>query len=1003
MSFFKVFNKKLMIGLTVLAVGGVSAFYGLKSKASDNQKEKDYYEDLYEIGMDEPTEEDIDWASENVVQIESPEEFYDFIEDCEIEQVYNDEDVAEKDADEEFDISSYVDNSKSKYFPPIEDQGSGLGACVSYSQVYYLFTYTYNKAYDIESKGEEHLFSPMWSWNQVAKNGVPVTRLLKEKGCVTMAEDQMVKRSSEIDKGKAKAYNYYADADLQRAALNRRITGEYSFSHNFGNTITGPDAEMLQPIKAALSNGEILSVTTYMDNWRFEDIEYSDSDSNYKGTSNKKYKKQHICGRCDIGKHGGHRLTLVGYDDNIWLDINHNGIKEKAEMGAFKLANSYGKYWSDGNDGFIWLSYDALNTVSQTEYNPDYDINLSTRDKALWDFAGYVVRTEYPKQYAQFTIVSDDVKEIDGTIIAEDGAGNPNNYNVFVLHRTTSNYADPKNNGSKEINKGFDSFGQREGTFVVALDNVIPDVNSTSLKKYTWKMRFNDDANEVPMTIKDVKIIDEATNKEYKDIIGTEVVKNGEDKDIIMDVIDTDNIPVNKVNTTTIYYSGYKYPNIHYCIDGQNWTNVPGVQMATNFDVYGFDHVAVIDLGKAKGVTVCFNDGNNNWDSNNGNNYRFGKGTYTYKNGVITQIDDPDSKEYGVKIIPSEYCSIGSGNKVKFTAECYGMDKATASYSFSYTRKEDTNVRELSVNSSNNTTTLTMRPADIYDIKVKVTDGLGNEAVGYLHNFNVSYLILTSGVLTDVATPVKEGNSVNLNVKAIFLCDNAYTDYKITDESGKETTIKSKNGLGATWTPTEKGTYKIQGFVHSGGYYTKTSVITFEVLEAEKKLTLENVRFANSDLVYGDHQTVFADISGGKLPYGITIGYYNKDNEKTTISSFTSSSSLFTGYIVPPAMEKVTFYMDVEDADGNKVSKEFNATFKKFKITNVVTEPADSVKLGETVVFKDKTENERIYKAPNTRMYIITNKDTNESETLYSNYSDTPWTPAKAGNYDITL
>ncbi|MCR5609133.1 MAG: hypothetical protein K6G26_08735 [Lachnospiraceae bacterium] len=34
-------------------------------------------------------------------------------------------------------------------------------------------------------------------------------------------------------------------------------------------------------------------------------------------------------------------------------------------------------------------------------------------------------------------------------------------------------------------------------------------------------------------------------------------------------------------------------------------------------------------------ITACFNEGNNNWDSNNGRNYKFGIGTYYYSNGNI--------------------------------------------------------------------------------------------------------------------------------------------------------------------------------------------------------------------------------------------------------------------------------------------------------------------------------------------------------------------------------
>ena len=43
-------------------------------------------------------------------------------------------------------------------------------------------------------------------------------------------------------------------------------------------------------------------------------------------------------------------------------DVNGNGKVETAEKGAFKVANSWGT--NRHNDGFLWVSYDALNSVS---------------------------------------------------------------------------------------------------------------------------------------------------------------------------------------------------------------------------------------------------------------------------------------------------------------------------------------------------------------------------------------------------------------------------------------------------------------------------------------------------------------------------------------------------------------------------------------------------------------------------------------------------------------
>ena len=59
---------------------------------------------------------------------------------------------------------------------------------------------------------------------------------------------------------------------------------------------------------------------------------------------------------------------------NIWIDINHNDKVDDGEMGAFKIANSWGTEY--GTNGFAWVAYDALNKrscVEGVEHNPDRD------------------------------------------------------------------------------------------------------------------------------------------------------------------------------------------------------------------------------------------------------------------------------------------------------------------------------------------------------------------------------------------------------------------------------------------------------------------------------------------------------------------------------------------------------------------------------------------------------------------------------------------------------
>lgn len=93
--------------------------------------------------------------------------------------------------------------------------------------------------------------------------------------------------------------------------------------------------------------------------------------------------------------------------------------------------------------------------------------------------------------------------------------------------------------------------------------------------------------------------------------------------------------PAGSTNKVTIYYKiGYATPYIHYRPAGGSWTTVPGIKME-NAEMPGYAK-STIDIGAAARLEACFNNGSGQWDSNNGNNYFFNPGTWTYSAGVIT-------------------------------------------------------------------------------------------------------------------------------------------------------------------------------------------------------------------------------------------------------------------------------------------------------------------------------------------------------------------------------
>lgn len=94
-------------------------------------------------------------------------------------------------------------------------------------------------------------------------------------------------------------------------------------------------------------------------------------------------------------------------------------------------------------------------------------------------------------------------------------------------------------------------------------------------------------------------------------------------------------------NKVTVYYSNSNWSkaNIHYKVNGV-WTTVPGVAMEKAEADSRYSWKFTINLGEETSATVCFNNGNGSWDSNNSKNYSVGTGNYGISNGVVKKISE---------------------------------------------------------------------------------------------------------------------------------------------------------------------------------------------------------------------------------------------------------------------------------------------------------------------------------------------------------------------------
>jgi len=250
------------------------------------------------------------------------------------------------------DYPGSVDNSQLQYFPPIRSQGS-LNSCGVFNGTYYAMTHMYAMANDLDAKngGDAMRLSPKWTYNMVNGGGNNGTwyywayEIGQKHGSATWAEFPY--------DSNYRAWNL--NPDTWENALYRRFD-------QYGYVLNTHEDTGIDQVKQMLVNGYILNIPTYIYSWQYQTIGDDPATSEDDAFAGKE------CVSWVNGTSGYHAMTVVGYNDNIWVDINGNNVVDSGEKGAFKIANSWGTGW--GEAGFAWMSYDALKNPSAVAGGP---------------------------------------------------------------------------------------------------------------------------------------------------------------------------------------------------------------------------------------------------------------------------------------------------------------------------------------------------------------------------------------------------------------------------------------------------------------------------------------------------------------------------------------------------------------------------------------------------------------------------------------------------------
>lgn len=247
-----------------------------------------------------------------------------------------------------------VDNSALPSFPPIRNQGS-IGSCASFSSTYIVATHMLGLVrgtnarstsdnttklspkfiYTLVNDGEDAGSTITGNFDALIRFGAPSWQVWPYLGDGSYAANYL---------------EWPRTAEVWREAAKNRLYQS--------GVVRSIDTDLgLETLKAMLANGYLLLFGTDIYGWEFTTF------SNDPATNlDNDLAGRRVCWRVQRNP-SGHAMTIVGYDDNVWTDINRNGVVDTGEKGALKIANSWGAGWGDG--GFVWIAYDALRDTSR--------------------------------------------------------------------------------------------------------------------------------------------------------------------------------------------------------------------------------------------------------------------------------------------------------------------------------------------------------------------------------------------------------------------------------------------------------------------------------------------------------------------------------------------------------------------------------------------------------------------------------------------------------------
>ena len=197
-------------------------------------------------------------------------------------------------------------------------------------------------------------------------------------------------------------------------------------------------------------------------------------------------------------------MIVVGYNDNVWVDVNGNGVHDEGEYGAFKIANSWGTSGTNTNSGFMWVLYDALN--GKTSIPGNWENQYSSARKPAFAFYttnNYLnqlkVENKKVNYVAEVSVTADKLNQMTVSV-----GKSPKSYSYSTINHAADNFSLSKS-------------ASHTGNFVYDMNSVMSNIYN-EYTGYKWYLNIGD-------SISDSNYIRNVTYK-ITDNTGN-VIKNG--------------------------------------------------------------------------------------------------------------------------------------------------------------------------------------------------------------------------------------------------------------------------------------------------------------------------------------------------------------------------------------------------------------------------------------------------------------------------------------------